>query len=95
MDYKFSSETDQLRWGITASAEGGCWGARGAHPALALHQVHANLFCTVICRVMARVFMLPVDDGKSIYMTYFKHLTVALIVSLWQNCIKQAVLQQV
>lgn len=70
MDYKLSTETDQLRWGITASAKGECWGARGARRVLTLHQVHAHFCCTVICYMF------------SIYVIYLKHLTVALISQL-------------
>lgn len=38
--------------------------------------------------MMDRVFMLPIDDGKSIYVIYFKHLTVAVISQLMTALLK-------
>ena len=37
---------------------------------------------------MERVFVLPIDDGKSIYVIYFKHLTVAVISQLMTALLK-------
>lgn len=37
---------------------------------------------------MERVFILHIDDGKSIYVTYLKHLTVAVISQLMTALLK-------
>lgn len=75
---------DQLRWGINILGQRQVLGCnRRTCRALALRQANTNSCCPVIsCRMRERVFMLPIDDGKSIYVTYFKHLTLAVISQL-------------
>lgn len=80
---------DQLRWGITSSAKDRCWSAKDEHAKRSLCTRHALSHAVLWSPfLMERVFILHIDDGKSIYVTYFKHLTVAVISQLMTALLK-------